>query len=200
MKKTFVLFAIPLLVSCEMGHSSSPNFALIGEISSVYYEAMAGVSVFYDETLLGETSDSGSFSFDVNGEAPSSSKITFAKSGYLFHVVSEAESSDNTFVVKAIDDSAPANWYDFLYSVSGKIVLNSDGETRMKGAEIFLDDKLAETNESGDFDLEYIYRDTALSIKYEGYHFVDRDGASMDPYSIDQSIEGLTFRGVADNA
>ena len=70
----------------------------------------------------------------------------------------------------------------------------------MKGAEIFLDDKLAETNESGDFDLEYIYRDTALSIKYEGYHFVDRDGASMDPYSIDQSIEGLTFRGVADNA
>lgn len=208
--KSFICLSICfLLVSCANNNTNyTPDSSneyikrtinLSGNISTIYYESLENVQIKYDNSLIGTSENNGSFNipFEIVDDDFSLTRLSFELEGYVFKS-NVLYSGDNyyNFVVKANFEGCKESWADNFYKVGGKVVYHYDGETPFVGAKLFVDGNLVKIiQEDGNFDLDYVIKDSVITVEYDGYCFVDINGNAFSK-TIDSDVEGLTFRGV----
>lgn len=200
MKKMVLILICLLVVGCAPETKTkleTTEFETV--IIDMNHEKFNGVDIFYDGNKITTTDEEGYAQFIIDTHlAFNMSLVEYKKTGYQFHILETTYNDDvPKYFIMGMLDTEPANWFDYLYEVSGKIVLHSDGETRILNSKLIVNDKrIIEVDESGNFDILYIYKGFTIKPQHDEYNFVDINNKTMESFIIKEKIEGLTFRGV----
>lgn len=168
-----------LCVACNDGNNGGDNFKHYVTVSGVVRTASyvpLQEQIYYDGEVVGTSDAQGMFeiSIPIGSDEDNTAKLGLASDSFRYV---KYDGQMRVVIIK-LDDGMQISDFYFL---SGKVVLQSDGETVATGAELRIDGNTVwpfDTN--GNFDLEPVHKDSIVSAYKEGYEFVT---ATMKPYN-----------------
>lgn len=198
MKKLMCIMLLILLVGCSpKQQTKTTDFEC--SFMDINHEKTSGVDIYYDNIKVASSNSEGKAFVTITSEqAFNKSLLKFVKEGFQFYIFDTTTIDEvPQYLVIGNADTEPANWYDNLFTVSGKIVLHQDGETRISGAKLIINNKRIVEVKDGNYEIKYVYKGFTIRVEHEDYKFVDISGEDKDSYVIEKTISGLTFRGVS---
>lgn len=198
MKKLMCIMLLILLVGCSPKQQPiTTDFECL--FIDINHEITSRVDIYYDDIKVASSNNEGKALVTiVTKQAFNKSLLKFAKEGFQFYLLDTITIGDvPQYLVMGNVDTEPANWYDNLFTVSGKIVLHQDGETRISGAKLIINNKRIVEVEDGNYEIKYVYKGFTIRVEHDDYKFVDTSGEDKDSHVIEETFSGLTFRGVS---
>ena len=145
------------------------NLKLSVYVRNVSFEPIQ-TDVYYNNEVAGQSDAEGKLELTVKSEGMDAltGKIGL-KDPSLTYAPMDMNSSD--IVIIRLDEGMTVN--DF-YFFSGKVVNHSDGESALAGARLVINGTTVWTFEnSGNFDLSFVHKDSAVNAVMEGYDCLD---------------------------
>lgn len=202
------------LPACSNGNNNQQNGEGEGEnvdrsvrvqlfVRDAFCKNISEGKLFYDGNEVGNLS-AGVFCADINvGNAEfDAKKLSTGVENATYIVQSRNDSlcsfegGENYPVVLIVvkQGDAPNGFTD----IGGKVVLHSDGETRLNNASILINGTKVLTCANGNYNINYVPVGANLSAELDGYGFVDIAANPEDYQTVSDVKTVYTFRAVAE--
>ena len=168
-------------------------------VRDAYFAEVGSRNLLYAGNIVCPVED-GVFeaSVEVGDEGFDKTKLSTDRSGCTFVITetrdSVTEYEDFNKIIYTIIEVEDGKACDGFIDLGGKVVLHSDGETRVSGATLYIDGNVAIADARGDFNLNFIPVGAEFSAKYPGYETVDVAQNKLEYYLVAEDVYVYTFR------